>query len=425
MSHPSITPLRRRPAPSRRGALASALRALARIAVLASLAAVSLTTAALATTPPLGSPPPTDRPPALVPLDQAFLTAATALFDAVPVGAERTVVVIDPLLDGVTGIQTAATRGFDERIARLVEERYPHIEILPLSVESLERARFVFIGTFNTINNAGQPTGPRDAHWICFVLVEKETSTVFARTVSRASLADVDVAPARFYADTPVWGLDEATTAYIELCQRSRPGDPVAPGYLAQLGAAARIREATVAYESGDAQRSLALYREARALPGGEQVRTLNGLYLTLTALGERDEADEAFSELVGNGLRLGRLGVLFLFEPGSTGFNDAVPVAASYTQWLEEISAQAALSTECLAVVGHASRTGPEAFNVTLSKSRAERIIALLTERAPGLGERLTASGVGSAEVLVGLPRDDASTDIDRRVEFKPADCA
>ena len=30
-----------------------------------------------------------------------------------------------------------------------------------------------------------------------------------------------------------------------------------------------------------------------------------------------------------------------------------------------------------------------------------------------------------GSREVLVGLPRDDASTALDRRVEFKPAACA
>lgn len=413
-SHPLA---RRRPAPGR-------LRGLVHAAFVAALLAVGLATGALAATP-LGAPPPTDRPPALVPLDDAFLAAATALFDAVPVTAEKTVVVIDPLLDGVTGIQTQATRGLDARIAAFVAERYPHIEIAPLSVDTLARARFVFIGTFNTINNAGQPTGPRDAHWICFVLVDTETRTVLARTTARASLADVSVAPARFYADTPVWGLDGATTAYIELCQRSRPGDPVPAGYLEQLEAAARIREATVAYESGEPERSLALYREARALPGGEQVRTLNGLYLALAAIGERDEANAAFSELVGAGLQLGRLGVLFLFEPGSTDFNDGVPVAARYGEWLEEIAAQAALSNDCLAIVGHASRTGPETFNVALSRSRAERIIALLTERAPTLGQRLTASGVGSAEALVGLPRDDASTDIDRRVEFKPASCA
>jgi len=374
---------------------------------------------------PLGTPAPTERPPALVPLDDAFLSAATALFDAVPIGVEKTVIVIDPLLDGVTGIQTAATRSFDARISALVSERYPHIEILPLSVEGLARARFVFIGTFNTINNAGQPSGPRDAHWICFVLVEQQTSTVFARTVARASLTNVDVAPARFYADTPVWGLDPATTAYIETCQQTKPGDPVPPAYLAQLQAAARIREATVAYENGEAKRSLALYQEARDLPGGEQVRTLNGLYLALTAVGAQDEATRAFSELVGNGLGRGRLGMLFLFEAGSTNFNETVPVAARYGQWLEEIAAQAALSNDCLTVVGHASRTGPEAFNVNLSRKRAERIIALLSQQKPALGERLSASGVGSAEVLVGLPQDDASTDIDRRVEFKSASCA
>jgi hypothetical protein len=49
----------------------------------------------------------------------------------------------------------------------------------------------------------------------------------------------------------------------------------------------------------------------------------------------------------------------------------------------------------------------------------------ALMAAAAPGMSQRLRPSGVGFREVLVGLPRDDASTAVDRRVEFKTAPCA
>lgn len=374
--------------------------------------------------PRLGVPPANDKAPTPVAMDKAFLNAATALFDKVPVGPGKTIVVIDPLLDGVTGMQSRATRGLDQRVKDFVSERYKHIEVRPMTAENLAQAKFVFIGTFNTINNAGQPAGPRDAYWICFALVDNGEKTVFARSTARAALAPVDIAPARFYADTPVWGLDAATVGYIETCQNGQPGEKAPPAYVAQLPVAARIREATVAYEGGDNARALTLYREAKAMDGGDQIRTLNGLYLTLAAMGQRDEARRAFADLVGSGLRNGKLGVMFLFEPGTTAFNAGTAVAASYGNWLDEIATQATGSKDCLEVVGHASRTGVESFNVALSRQRAERIIALLGERTPSLQGRLKPAGLGSREVLVGLPQDDASTAIDRRVEFKPSQC-
>jgi len=391
-------------------------------ATAAGLSAVLLSAPAAAA--PLGVPPAAAKGQIVVPLDKAFIAAATELFDKVKAGDGKTIVVIDPLLDGVTGMQSHATRDFDKRVAAFVGERYKHIEVRPMTVENLAQAKYVFIGTFNTINNAGQPAGPRDAFWICFALVDQGEKNVFARSVARAALSSVDIAPARFYADTPVWGLDAATTGYIETCQRKDPGEPVPPAYLAQLPAAARIREATLAYEGGDSAKALALYKEAQTMPGGDQIRTLNGLYLTLTAMGQREEAGKAFGELVGSGLKRGRLGVMFLFEAGSTNFNADMGTSGRYASWLDEIAAQAGKSSDCLEVVGHASRTGVESFNVDLSRERAERIITLLGERSPAIKARLKSAGLGSREVLVGLPQDDASTAIDRRVEFKPGRC-
>ena len=388
-------------------------------AVMLALAAIGSAPAAIA------QPVAAARAPALVPLEQAFMKAATDLFTKLPAGGGEVSLVIDPLIDGVTGIQSAATRGFDRRIAALVAERYPHVKILAFTPENVAKSRFVFIGTFNTINNAGQPGGERDAFWICFALVEREAKTVYARSVARSVVGDVDIAPAASYADTPVWGLDPATRAYIEACQKSQPGTPVAPAYLDQLGAAARIREASAAYEAGDHARARDLYREAKQQPGGDQLRVLNGLYLSYAALGATSEADQTFGQMVERGFSLGQLGVKFLFEPNSTAFNADRRLSARYPDWLREIAARATTAGVCLDVVGHASRTGPEALNDRLSRERAERIATLMAGQAPGIAQRLRPSGVGFREALVGLPRDDASTAVDRRVEFKTAPCA
>lgn len=361
---------------------------------------------------------------ALPTLDQAFLRAATELFDKVEKSGPETTIVIDPLLDGVTGIQSSATRNLDRRVAAFLAERYPHIKVLEFTPENAAKARFVFIGTFNPINNAGEPRGERDAMWICFALVEREAGTVYARSVSRSIITDVDIAPTASYADTPVWGLDAATRAYIEACQRSQPGKPVDRAYIEQLVAAARIREAAAAYEAGDHRKARDLYREVQNLPGGEQLRVLNGLYLSQTALGETGEAQATFGRMVERGFSLGRLGVMFLFEPNSTGFNTDRKLSSGYPVWLREIAERAEKKGVCLQVVGHASRTGPEAVNERLSLGRAQRIVALLAAQEPAMSKRLRPAGVGYREALVGLPRDDASTAVDRRVEFRSVPC-
>lgn len=409
MTKPSILIRRSRP---------TTLRSLT-TAVMLALAAVGSAPAAIA------QPVAATRAPALVPLEQAFTKAATDLFAKVSSGGGEITMVIDPLIDGVTGIQSAATRGFDRRIAELVAQRYPHVKVLAFTPENVAKARFVFIGTFNTINNAGQPGAEKDAFWICFALVEREAKTVYARSVARSVVDNVDIAPAASYSDSPVWGMDAATRAYIEACQKSQPGTPVSPAYIDQLGAAARIREASAAYEAGEHARARDLYREAKEQPGGDQLRVLNGLYLSYAALGETSEADQTFGQMVERGFSLGQLGVKFLFEPNSTAFNADRKLSASYPSWLREIAARATKANICLDVVGHASRTGPEALNDRLSRDRAERIAALMATQAPGMSQRLRSSGVGYREALVGLPRDDASTAVDRRVEFKTAPCA
>jgi outer membrane protein OmpA-like peptidoglycan-associated protein len=91
---------------------------------------------------------------------------------------------------------------------------------------------------------------------------------------------------------------------------------------------------------------------------------------------------------------------------------------------WLEQIANQAGGSRACMRIVGHSSYTGTPEFNEQLSKGRAERVGELLQRTVPQLSGRLTTSGMGFRENLVGSGTDDSRDALDRRVEFKFDDC-
>ena len=94
------------------------------------------------------------------------------------------------------------------------------------------------------------------------------------------------------------------------------------------------------------------------------------------------------------------------------------------YPLWLQQIATHTTQHEECLEIVGHTSRTGPEPINERLSLLRAERIQKKLEYDEPSLKARTIANGVGSKENLIGTATDDARDALDRRVEFKIVNC-
>src|SRR5262245_41189354 len=79
-----------------------------------------------APSPPVAAAAPSPPPPVQpVPLPQAVLNAASAVFSGAPVPpGQRQVVVIDPLVNGVTGEQTAATQQIQNQIVALAQQKY-------------------------------------------------------------------------------------------------------------------------------------------------------------------------------------------------------------------------------------------------------------------------------------------------------------
>jgi len=382
---------------------------------------------------PQGAPPvagtqaaPSPPPPTPMPFDDALLRAANDLFSkaAMPAGNDKIELVVDPLIDGISGAQSTATRLMQDRIIALVKKSYPRFEVRPFSTEALSRAPVVLIGTFTAINNAGAADGPRDAYRICLALADLRSKSIVSKGVARARPEAIDVTPTPAFADTPVWAADPATNLYIKACQGSKPGDPIDPIYVERIGTSSLISDAILEYDDRRYREALAFYRTALKMTGGDQLRVRSGIYLANSRLNRREDATDAFGNLVDYSLAGKKLSVRFLFKPGSTQFVDDPQISAPYPMWLSQIAIRASRRNSCLNVVGHTSKTGPPQVNERLSVLRAQYIKDLLQGSSPGLADKLKATGVGSREVLIGTGRDDSSDAIDRRVDFSISDC-
>jgi hypothetical protein len=118
------------------------------------------------------------------------LNAANTGFSTAPVsgqpGGPRQVVVIDPLVIGVTGEQSAATRQIGERIVALAQEKYPQFDIQPFSAAVASKGPYVMVGTFTPVNAQGQAAGTREAYRFCPVMVDLHAGKTVAKGVARA-----------------------------------------------------------------------------------------------------------------------------------------------------------------------------------------------------------------------------------------------
>ena len=378
------------------------------------------------------APPPTPLPvPVAMPFNEAVLKAAHDLFSKMPPpaaergGAGKRVVVIDPLVDGVTGVQSNVTASIEAHIVELVRTSYPQFEIQPLSAASVAQAPLVLIGTFTGVNPQGHVTVPPAAFRIWLTLADVQTGTIVAKGRTHAQREGVDVRPTAYFQESPVWTTDPVVNGYIKTCQERKVGEAMDPVYAAHLGAEAVISAAIQAYNSQRYREALDLYQSALRIPAGEQWRVYNGLYLAYWKLGHRDDAAQAFGRMVASGLAQEHLTVKFLFKPGSTALWSDARSPDPHRMWLQQIAQHTAPQQVCLEIIGHTSRTGPEPLNERLSLRRAEYIQARLEAEVPSLRHRTITSGKGSRENLIGTATDDARDTLDRRVEFNVIRCS
>jgi outer membrane protein OmpA-like peptidoglycan-associated protein len=377
-----------------------------------------------AQTPPVAAAPP--PPPTPVPFDAALLKAANDLFSKANLNGapEKVTLVIDPLIDGVTGARSKATRLEEQRIIELVKSNYPRFQVERFSAEAVAKAPVVLVGTFTAVNNAGVANGAKDAYRICLALADMRTRTIISKGVSRALPEGIDPTPAAFFNDSPVFTRDASTDSYVKTCQATKVGDNLDQAYADRIVVASLVNDGIEAYEQGRYRDALDVYQSALKTPGGEQLRVLNGIYLANYKLRRTRAAMDAFGKAVDYGLKSDKLSVKFLFKPGSTQFINDRHVRAPYGLWLDKVAERTAAKQGCLELAGHTSATGLPAINDRLSALRADYIKDMLEDEQRSLRGRLVSTGKGSREMIVGTGKDDASDALDRRVEFKVIPC-
>ncbi len=376
------------------------------------------------------APPPAAAPVAAVPVAlphrDAIAAAARELFEKaqLPAGQKFTVV-IDPLVDGSTGLQSLGTAAVEKQVVSLVGSDFPNYQIKPLNSANLSAQPLVFIGTFTPINLQGKGLGERDAYRVCFALADLKTGKIVSKGFARSQTAGVDATPLPYFQDAPLWVNDKIVEGYIKTCQGTKAGDPINAAYLDKVSSIAAIDEATKAYNGKKYQESLALFTSVLRNPAGDQPRVYTGVYLSNLKLGRREPAMLAFGKIAQQGMDAKRLAVKFNFQQGGASLaKDSSP----YDRWVKELAIQSSKATAtgtCMEVSAHTGRTGSEPLNQRLSLQRAEYVKQRLVTERKDLASKITAKGYGSSEALVATGSEDTSDALDRRIEFKPAACA
>ena len=359
-----------------------------------------------------------------LPFPEAVRKAANGVFTGAlaspsPTGEKR-VVVIDPLVNGVTGEQSVATKQIQENIVALAREKYPQFDIQPFTAAAVSKGVSVMVGTFTPVNAQGATAGTREGYRFCLVMVDLKAGKTIAKSVSRVQLQGVNASPIGFFRDSPAWTPDPSVKSYIDTCQATKVGDPISPVYVNGIVTASIISEAIEAYDADRYVPALDLYTTAEKTPAGNQLRVYNGLYLTHSKLGHREQAAAAFGRVVDHGLKNNTLGVKILFRAGSTALDGNPGSNSPYDMWLQQIANRAASANACFQVTGHSSPSGSAAINDQLSQLRADYVKGRLETIQPALRGHVIATGVGSRANMIGTGADDPSDALDRRVEFK-----
>ena len=239
-----------------------------------------------------------------LPFDQAVAIATDALVKQtqtlpgflakMEAKVARKALLVDPMIDASSGQQTGITKQLEQFVTDAVARelraaRDPAVPDGEPSQSPISAHR----------NDEPRPSDkPTRTFDINLAIIDLKTGKVVAQSSARSLDQGLDATPTPYYRDSPILVKDKVVDGYVATTQ-TPPGKPADPAYLEFIDAAPVVNDATNAYNDERYQESLGLYRSVSG-PPAEQIRVLNGIYLTNWKLGKTAEAEAAFGQIVG-----------------------------------------------------------------------------------------------------------------------------
>ncbi len=330
-------------------------------------------------------------------------------------------VVSDPVIDADTGEVFEISRRLEELMEDEARLKFPKLTVSEMSSLNIDKADYVITGIIPLEQYRDSPGKLRH---LSMSALDKDTGRIVAHSDVWLADGDLKFELTPMYRDSPMYLKDKRVEALIATT-KAPVGSVADKEYLNSLTTSALLSEASSAYDRGEHLVALGLFIKASQRSDGKVMKTYSGLYQSYFKLKKTGDAGQAFAALVALGMRENNLGVKFLFNVDATEFYGEQDNLDQYEIWLREIAKNIAKSKSCVQIVGHASRSGTEEHNQILSENRATTVFHKLEAEASEVGDKASASGVGTRENIIGTGANDASDAIDRRVEFKiPPEC-
>jgi hypothetical protein len=179
------------------------------------------------------------QPPLIASFREAVGAASDALFlqasrqfGSDPAAVRRSWM-IDPLIDGVSGMQSNATRTIEVRAIEVARSNYPQF-----ALRSFRQLLWMNHHCYcSAPSPPGATTGHRDSFSICLALANLKTRTIAAKVTTRTYMDGVDHRPTPYFRDSPVWMKQGSTDRYIASCQKSKVRDPIQTSYVVGMSA--------------------------------------------------------------------------------------------------------------------------------------------------------------------------------------------
>ncbi|HNO73568.1 MAG: OmpA family protein [Candidatus Accumulibacter phosphatis] len=326
--------------------------------------------------------------------------------------------VVDPFIDAYTAEVNETSRQIEQVLMREVRSAFPEFPIEHMSVKNLGTSQYVVNGTIRLDKASGS-----GYYRVSSSVVDLKTGMIIANSEVWLTKEKLNFEPIASYKESPMYLKDKRVEGYIATTL-SNTGELADKSYFDTLPTAAVLSEADVRFDAGDFANALDLYQLAESRADGKTMKTYSALYQSYRKLGQNQEAEKAFANLVDVGLVNNNLSTRFLFTVKTTDFVADSSLRSQYALWLRQIARRVATAGVCLNIVGHSSRSGNERYNDQLSQQRALAVQKLMQKDFPQVMQKTKAYGKGFRENIIGTGSDDAQDAIDRRVEFRVVEC-